>query len=170
MRLQAERLPPVTLHGIPDGIDGVRVTLAHMARLVRDWRHRPEIAEVARGIIALSPEKNHVLEMNVLFEYVRDCVRYTMDTNAVERLQTPDYTLRIMQGDCDDQAILLASLLESVGIPARFVAIGFAPDFFEHVYVEAMPDFQEWIALDPTERVPAGWAPPDPVTRINQGI
>lgn len=170
MRLQRETLPPVTLHGIPDGVEGVRVTLAHMAQLARDWRHRPEVTETARAIVGAVPEKNHVLEMMTLFEWVRDRIRYTMDSNAVERLQTPDYTLRVRQGDCDDKSILLAALLESIGIPARFVAVGFAPDQFEHVYVEAAPGFDEWIALDSTERVPAGWAPPDPVTRMFQRI
>jgi transglutaminase-like putative cysteine protease len=163
-------LPPVQLLGIPDGIEGVRVTLAHMARLVREWRHRPELTEIARRIVGDLPEKDHVAEMVALFEFARDEIRYIRDTNGVERIQTPEYTLRERQGDCDDKAILLAALLESIGIPARFVAVGFSPDFFEHVYIEAMPDFVEWIALDATERVNAGWAPPDPVTRINQGI
>lgn len=148
----------------------MRATLAHMARIVRDWRHRPEVTETARSIIAGIAEKDHAAEMVALFEYVRDRIRYTMDSNAVERLQTPDYTLRVRQGDCDDKSILLAALLESIGIPTRFVAVGFAPDLFEHVYVEAAPGFSEWIALDATERVLAGWAPPGPVTRIDQGI
>lgn len=163
-------LPPIRLAGIPDGIEGVRATLAVMAGIVRRWRHRAEMTEFARSIVAEIPEKDHAAEMAAIFAFVRDGVRYTMDTNGVERLQTPDYTLRVRQGDCDDQSILLAALLESVGIPARFTAIGFSPDYFEHVYVEASPDFSNWIALDPTERVPAGWAPPDVVTRINQEI
>lgn len=163
-------LPPVALYGIPDGVDGVRATLAAMARIVREWRHRPELTEYTRRLVANLPEKDTHAEMASVFQFVRDCVRYVRDTNGVERIQTPEYTLRYLQGDCDDQAILLAGMLESIGIPARFVAVGFSPDFFEHVYVEAAPEFSEWIALDPTERVEAGWAPPDPVTRINQGI
>lgn len=162
-------LPPTSLHGIPEGIEGVRVTLATMARIVRAYRHAPIVAETARSIIAHVPEKNHVGEMLAIFSFVRDGVRYTMDSNEVERLQTPDYTLANRHGDCDDKSILLAALLESVGIPARFTAVGFEPDIFSHVYVEASPA-GEWIALDATEREPAGWAPPDVITRLNQGI
>ncbi|MGH6795925.1 MAG: transglutaminase-like domain-containing protein [Methylocella sp.] len=147
----------------------MRETLAYMAQIVRDWRHLPEVTEPARSIIAGVPEKDTAGEIAALFSFVRDSVRYTMDTNGVERLQTPDYTLRVRQGDCDDKSILLAALLESVGIPARFVAVGFSPDYFEHVYVEALLD-DGWVALDATENVPPGWAPPDPVTRINQAI
>jgi transglutaminase-like putative cysteine protease len=170
MRLAAHSLPPIRLAGIPDGIEGVRATLAVMASIVREWRHRAEVTECAREIIAAIPEKDHAAEMAAIFAFVRDGVRYTMDTNGVERLQTPDYTLRVRQGDCDDKSILLAALLESIGIPARFTAIGFAPDSFEHVYVEAAPDFSAWVALDATEQVPPGWSPPDVVTRLYQEI
>lgn len=168
--LALSSLPPLRLHGIPDGIEGVRATLAMMAAITREWRVAPIVAETARQIVAGIPGKDHEAEMVALFEYVRDQIRYVMDPNAIERLQTPDYTLQYRQGDCDDQSILLASLLESIGIPARFVAVGFVPDGFEHVYVEAAPDFLTWIALDPTEHVEAGWAPPDVTTRINQDI
>jgi transglutaminase-like putative cysteine protease len=165
----ASTLPPIRLQGIPDGIEGVRATLAAMARLVREWRHRAEVTEIARGIVAGLPEKDHLAEMNALFEFVRDSIRYVMDTNGVERIQSPAYTLRERQGDCDDQSILLAALLEGIGIPARFTAVGFSPDAFEHVYVQARPE-GEWIGLDPTERVAAGWEPPEVLTRIVQGI
>lgn len=165
----APSLPRTSLYGIPDGVEGVRATLAAMARIVRQYRHHPSVAELARELVAEVPEKDHGAEMAVIFSFVRDRVRYVMDSNMVERLQTPDYTLRIMQGDCDDQSILLAALLESIGIPARFTAVGFAPDSFEHVYVQAYLG-GEWIGLDPTERVPPGWEPPGVVTRLNQGI
>ncbi len=166
-------LPPIHLHGIPDGVEGVRATLSAMAQIARAWRHRAEVTETARRIIAAVPQKDHVAEMLAIFAFVQGNVRYTMDTNGVERLQTPDYTLAVMQGDCDDQSILLGALLESVGIPARFVAVGFSPDFFEHVYVETAPLHERpnhWVALDPTEPNGAGWFPPDILTRINQAI
>jgi len=54
-------------------------------------------------------------------------------------------------GDCDDSAMLLAALCASVGIPIRLRAIGKNPDLsFSHVFVEAAPDCDRWLALDAT--------------------
>jgi len=67
-------------------------------------------------------------------------------------------------GDCDDKSILLASLLGSIGHSSRFVAIGYRPNEYAHVFVETIAAGGEgnWIALDPTEDVPMGWRPPGP--------
>jgi transglutaminase-like putative cysteine protease len=61
-------------------------------------------------------------------------------------------------GDCDDKSVLLAALLESIGHPTRFVAIGFQPDDFEHVFVETKIA-DRWISLETTEPVEIGWMP-----------
>jgi transglutaminase-like putative cysteine protease len=60
-----------------------------------------------------------------LFEYVRDHIRYIKDPVGVESVSDPYYTLARMVGDCDDQAVLLAALYESVGFPTRFVIAGY---------------------------------------------
>lgn len=59
-------------------------------------------------------------EIQALNAFVRDRIRYTRDVLGVETVQTPQATLMIGQGDCDDKATLLASLLMSIGIPAKF--------------------------------------------------
>lgn len=64
----------------------------------------------------------------------------------VEAIQAQGY----VAGDCDDAAILLGSLLSSVGIPARFKAAFEAPDgSFGHVFTE-YHDGLGWRSLDPT--------------------
>lgn len=58
------------------------------------------------------------------------------------------------EGDCDDMAIMGASLTKSIGFPSRFTAIKpYNPDEFEHVFCEARIG-TEWIPIDPT--VPYG--------------
>lgn len=83
------------------------------------------------------------------------------DVNTVETVQTPDKTLLDGSGDCDDQAVLLGSLLESIGHPARFLAVGFQPGVFAHVLVEGKIGAR-WVPLETTERWPAGRAPRTP--------
>lgn len=65
-------------------------------------------------------------------------------------IQYPDRTLEIGSGDCDDKTVLLATLLESIGIPTALQAVGFSPNRFTHVFVLA--NLQgKWIGLETTE-------------------
>jgi transglutaminase-like putative cysteine protease len=74
-------------------------------------------------------------------------------------IRAPDYLLAqyakdgVIQGDCDDVATLAASMLQAIGIPARFTALGFggAAAPFVHVYAEAQEPSGQWVPLDVTE-------------------
>jgi len=124
---------------------------------------------LAEQIIGDLPEKDFAGEVRALHAWVRDSIRYANDINEVETLKTPDLILSSAQGDCDDKAILLATLLESAGHPARFVAVGFQPDDFSHVYVESRVG-DRWLPLETTEQVAAGWSPEGVVTRMIRHI
>lgn len=68
-----------------------------------------------------------LLRAAALFEYVKNNVTYVPDPIRMENQQviaedliaSPTETLRIRGGDCDDHAVLMASLLSAVGIPNR---------------------------------------------------
>lgn len=154
------------LLGLPDGPEGTRATLEIMRRLVRQWRLNPELRKLAENIVAGVPEKDFHGEANALFLFVRDKIRYVQDATDAEILKAPDVLIETGQGDCDDKSVLLAALLESLGHPARFVAIGMdGPEDFTHVYVETKIG-SDWISLDPTEPVDMGWSPfdgPEPI-------
>ena len=136
-----------------------------MSRLARTYRTNVELREKAAGLVQFVPGQAYRQEAEELFRFVRDDIRYLRDVDGVETLQAPDYTLRKMFGDCDDKSVLLATLLMSIGHPARFVAVGFGrPNDFDHVYVETAignpRDPQNWYALETT--VPDaefGWSP-----------
>lgn len=145
-----------------------------MAKLASQSKTTPRVRETALCIVGVVPGKHYRGEIDRIFVWVRDHIRYTRDVRGVETVQTPSKTLDYKQGDCDDQCVLLAALLESIGIETRFKAVGFAPHSFQHVYLEARDDSKngggKWIALDPTERVPVGWEPPNPVTVMTQEV
>src|SRR5262245_1689608 len=124
------------LLGLPDGPEGTRATLQIMRQLAKKWRMNPELRKLAENIVAGVPEKDFAGEARALFYFVRDTIRYTQDANESEILKAPDVLIETGQGDCDDKSLLLAALLESLGHPARFVAVGFEPEDFSHVYVE----------------------------------
>jgi len=147
--------------GIPNGRAGVAATLQAMRELVNRSKVDPQIRQAAQSIIFLQPEKDYLAEAEAVFNFVRDTIRYTRDVHMVETLQTPAITLATRQGDCDDQATLLAAMLESVGIPTRFVVAGYNSHDFEHVYLQAWCG--GWIGMDATEHEPMGWEPPQPL-------
>lgn len=142
-----------------------------MAQLASQSKTNPRIRELALSIVGVVPGKHYRSEIDRIFVWVRDHIRYTRDVRGVETVQTPVKTLEYGQGDCDDQVTLLASLLESVGVRTRFKAIGFTPGHFQHVYMEALDDSSgRWIALDPTEQVAVGWEPPPAASVMIQEI
>ena len=144
---------------IPEGVAGTRATLNIMARLVRETRIDPAIRQTAANLVSDLPGQSYRAEAERLFLFVRDAVRYLQDTNNIEVLQNPKITLSEQYGDCDDKSTLLAALLESVGHPCRFIAVGYTyPGQFEHVYVETRIG-NTWIAADTTMNVDLGFAP-----------
>lgn len=130
----------------------------------------------ALQIVEGLPQRDWIAEIRALHEFVRDRIRYVKDINDVETLQAPERTLQFKQGDCDDKAMLLGSLLTSINHPSRLHAVGFhRPGFFSHVYAESRiwttdpvtgARRQRWIALETTEPWEAGRAPPNAVNHM----
>lgn len=145
------------------GADSISQTIALMVKLVKQYRKDPQIRALSESIIQDVPEKDAVGEVRAVFNWVRDNIRYTQDVRDVETLKTPDATIYSAQGDCDDQSTLFATLVETIGYAARFVAVGMSePGVYEHVYSEVKLGTR-WIGADTTENVSLGWVPPNPV-------
>ena len=125
----------------------------------------PTIRELALRQVRSLPDQNFTSEANALFKFVRDRIRYVKDINGVETIHTPIELLKRGQGDCDDQSILLASLLESIGHPTAFEAVGFIPEHFSHVFVKTKIG-NKWVSMDPIKtNWPMGKSAPNIVTR-----
>jgi len=156
------------LAALPDGEEGVRTTLNVMRAIKNAYKKLPSTRNFALSMIGNLPQKSFVREVHALHEFVRDRIRYVKDIAGVETVQTPDVTLHLRAGDCDDKAVLLSTLLESTGHPTRFVAIGTTPERYSHVFVETRIG-QKWIALDTTEPFAAGWRPPKIAKQMRVG-
>lgn len=143
---------------IPDGRAGVRATLKLMSEIATRYKVDPAMRELALTLVRNVPEKDFTAEVEAIHSFVRSHVRYVADVDGVETLQTPDVTLRVEQGDCDDQSILVATLLLASGHPARFKVVGFAPGELSHVFVETLIG-RQWVSVETTEPVAVGWQP-----------
>jgi hypothetical protein len=104
-----------------------------------------------------------------LYEYVRDEITYIYDPRNVEEVQPPEITLKLHAGDCDDKAVLLASLLLSIGFETCFFIADTNNDGYpDHVYVGVyLPDAPEIYKPLPEKLLDDGrnlhdWIPLDP--------
>lgn len=120
-----------------------------MRAIVRTWKKDPMIRELAQDIIADCASRDWACEVKMIQEWVKKNIKFVADVAEVETLQTPDLTLRQNLGDCDDQSILVASLLQSIGHPARFIAVDLGGGF-SHVFTET-PIGPYWAAVETTE-------------------
>lgn len=148
------------LKAIPDGKKGILDTLKVMAKLARAGSKSYAVIQRATSITRGCEAKDLACRIKSIHAYVRDGIQYQLDPVDLEMVQSPEVTMQRAAGDCDDQSVLVAALLMSLGIQARFIAIGFTPNVYEHVYTEAKCG-TVWIPLETTERVEAGWNPAD---------
>ena len=154
-----------TLQTIPAGPEGVYQTLKIMKHLTRMGKKDIAIRSKALDLTRNLNQKDWLGEVKNLHRFVRDHIRYIRDIRDVETVAFPEITLELGQGDCDDKSVLLASLLESIGHPTRFIAVGFKPHNYSHVYLETKIG-NTWIGLETTEPVEVGWQPKGVMARM----
>jgi len=129
---------------IPPGESGNLRTVTLMQQVARARAKDPVIRDCAKEIIRNSKVKdmNYLGEALAIAHWVRHHVRYVRDMAGVEQLHDPltmlDMIRRgVAQGDCDDVALLIATLLTSVGHSPYFRIIKYdatAPNY-SHIYV-----------------------------------
>jgi hypothetical protein len=152
---------PAVSHPVADGDTGITQTIGHMNALVRgpqgigSWTVRKFALEAVKGI-----ERGHP-EIDAVFNHVKDTIEFRGE--AGEYLQSPEATINLGAGDCDDQAVLMAAILRSLGYQTDFrtVAMHGSADEYSHVYA-VVQDKQtgQWIPVDTTvERSWPGWEP-----------
>jgi transglutaminase-like putative cysteine protease len=129
-----------------------------MRALVLRSKKSVRIRETAARLVNGYQQKDWLSEIKKLHAFVRDEIRYVRDIRGVETLHIPERVLDQQHGDCDDKSVLLAALLESIGHPTRFVAVGFVPGRYSHVFVESKIG-EKWVPLETTENVGIGWTP-----------
>jgi|WetSurMetagenome_2_1015567.scaffolds.fasta_scaffold01855_8 hypothetical protein len=143
---------------MPGGREGIRYTLAAMVKFRDVYKTHPIIRQLATRLIANLNQKDYEGEAHALFDFVQSRIRYVRDTDGVELVQSPLKILEHASGDCDDKALLLATMLASIGFKTRFRAVGFGHGIC-HVFCEVLIN-GEWVSCDATEPQIMGWEPP----------
>ena len=115
-----------------------------MKSLARQRSGHPLVQQLARNILLNYnvESQNYIDEALAIGDYVKRKVRYVRDPDDIEQLQDPltmiDQLKRgVAQGDCDDIATLIATLLLSVGHRPEYRAVRYRSygGPYNHIYV-----------------------------------
>lgn len=138
-------------------VDDAPEILAVIKKLSVYYERSPYVREFVRSI--LPPWTGHNDRRTIIATitgFVRDKVIYLPDPAGVEYIQAPTVLLELIRtgrrpyGDCDDKALLFASMLGAVGQETRIVGVHLKPDsvFWDHVIVGVKYNGQ-WLDIDP---------------------
>lgn len=132
----------------------------YMGYLSRIDYHDEQINMLATRIVAETND-DEVKKTQAILEFVSNDIRYISDPgDGVEYAKDPVSTLLAGGGDCEDQTLLLCSMLETVGVKtyiaftdehvfalAEFSPGYTLPDVMPHLYIDGIPCY----ALDPSD-------------------
>lgn len=130
-------------------------TLVYMRQLARAAQEDVRLRMLAEKIVANVFQRDYISEYAAVLNWVRKNIRYARDPRTIEQVATPASTISRGTGDCDDMAVLIASLVSVLGGATRFTAGAFKHDpegrpVLAHVWCEALdPNSNQWIVLDP---------------------
>lgn len=125
----------------------------------------PRMKSIAADAVRACPERDGLCEAKAIYNAVKARVRYSGDVapikhgrngpkDSIDYYQTGWNTWSMGAGDCDDQSILLATLLSLNGIEPRLrVTATSKRGDWSHIYVMAgLPKYAptKWVALDST--------------------
>lgn len=166
---RAGTLPTRTrLLGLSEGKAGAVQTLKHMRTLARDSLREPDQQVRESALSITSGAQGWIAQARAIQQWVQDNIRYIQDPyddqGGVELVQSPQKTLDYGAGDCDDQSVLVASLLSSIGHPSRFIAVGFKGGDLSHVLTQTKvnnsgDDRRDWASVETIQCRPLGWFP-----------
>jgi hypothetical protein len=162
----------VTRMEYPAGLGGVKLSLEQIAQRIREGALSPKVQGAAadallkagfngRGNDAGSARQRAA----ALLQFVRSTTLYAPDPPGTEYNKSAEAMLCLRPGlcvrvgDCDDQIVLLGSLLMGVGIPVNVVKQTFGLGDQEHVLLEAVTE-SGLFPLDPSSDMPAGTKAP----------
>lgn len=120
----------------------------------------PQMRKVALQATSRCPERDKMCEAQAIYQFVKQRVRYTGDvgaikhadgtTEGVDLYQSARRTIEFGGGDCDDNSILVSTMLALNGLDPvlRVVKTRGAPDW-EHIYA-GFYNGRKFVALDTT--------------------
>ena len=145
-------------------------TVSLMRGLIQADAAAPQVQEAARQATANARTPGEIL--SGIWNWIRARVQFVEDAEPARSIGAIDpastevlirprdmLTMRRPAGDCDDFAMLTASLLQAAGIPAELVSVAAdpaAPEVFTHIYCVARPAGGR-VVMDTSHGDAPGW-------------
>lgn len=138
----------------PDSI----TILEHLDYFKRVYMRDPYVRYVSLGLMPCLANNAIEDQVSILVNFVKDRLIYVRDPEGAELVHSPTRLLKQIMtvgrafGDCDDHALMLNSMLGSLGISTRFVGVkakGSAK--YNHV-ICAVKIRNEWVDIDPCSK------------------
>ena len=154
-----------SLSYLPKGYLGTRETIVNMKNLVDQAKKQESIIKLARKIVYKAPERDQRAEVDAIFRWVQQNVRFVNDPWGVETLTEPWHLINdeFPSEDCDGLSTLFNSLCAAAGYNTAFRTIKAEranPNEFTHVY-SVVEINGKWVPADPSQKDrPLGWEPP----------
>jgi transglutaminase-like putative cysteine protease len=147
----------IALSEISSGEAGTDQTVGIIQSLVSDALSRSQIRLFTISILDRANYPGHDVRAaaEIIYNWVSQNIKFVDDPIDLETVQSPEVTVRLKAGDCDDHVALLSAMLQSIGIPVRYVVIGSDRESFSHIYIEALIS-GKWTSIDSTIPPPMG--------------
>lgn len=134
--------PEVSSKTLSQGRKGNLETVQLMQRVAHERAGHPVVRSLALSITSRLPSNAYADEAKAIGKFVQENVRYIRDAIGYEQVQDPLMMIEhIMesraQGDCDDMAILTATLLLSIGHTPFYRLVRYKSIWgpYNHIYV-----------------------------------
>ncbi len=144
-----------------DGLAGIWQTMYLMRELVYRSKHNRLIKNTSVSLIKNLSPLDYLRQVKAVFDFIKSKMKYVKDYFQVEEIQSPQRILKSIQeygyayGDCDDMAIISASMLYALGFRLKFVVIATKPRNYNHIRSEVFIN-GNWIPLELSSSLPFG--------------
>lgn len=137
-------LPSVRETTLSGGLQGNMQTLEVMIKEAHRRAGHPIVRDLALRILNQANTQDHFYadESKAIGQYVQRYVRYVKDPTGIEQLHDPltlieQMSRGVARGDCDDMALLTATLLLSIGHTPKFRTVRYNGNSgpYNHIYV-----------------------------------
>ena len=127
-----------------------------LQRMLTDGIRSPEVRAMAIEITQYADDS-----ISAIHDWIKANIPYVSDPAKRELFIAPRRLLEMQQqgiagGDCDDLALLSASMLSSIGYETRLALLDTGSGEFDHAIAQVKSE-NGWVNFDTSSILPLGW-------------
>lgn len=137
------------VRNLDDRVDVLRALVWSPRGGLRD----PDMRRIGLAVTRACAARSDDCELRAVFDFIVKNVRYTGDITTKDTFQTALRTLQFAGGDCDDMAILVATLVMENGFTPRWRITSNTGATWDHIFtLVGTPKHKpaRWTVLDTT--------------------